>query len=131
MSLGGGDFQLVAVSIVDVTAADNRYVPMPYQGRLLKIMSGVEAATGGSDLTITASIDKAGTATAVTGCVITHTQSGSGAGDVDSAVPTATTKDDAGGYFDAGDSVLLAFGGEATTTGGSCTVTLVIGAQAR
>jgi len=127
MSLGGGDFQLLSVSIVDVTAADNRYVPMPYKGRLLKIMSAVEAATGGGDLAITAKVNS----TAITGCVITHTQSGSAAGDVDSAVPTATTKDAAGGYFDAGDAILLAFDGTPSSTGGSCVVTLVIGAQVR
>jgi hypothetical protein len=57
----------------------------PVRGRILKIYSVLGGVITAADATVTASI----AGTAITGGALTITQSGSAAGDVDSAVPTA------------------------------------------
>ena len=76
---------LLSLDIADLSAEATYYVPVPYAGTIKKIWSIIDGVVSTADVTITAKIG----ATAVTTGVITITQSGSAAGDVDSCVPTA------------------------------------------
>lgn len=119
--LGAGAFQLVSVSIPDCTAADTRYVPMPYRGRLIGVYAAIEAAIDTNPLLVTAKIGGTG----VTGGVITIPTAASAAGTVGSTTPSALNT------FDAGDAVELEFNGGPASTGGACVATLIISAQQR
>jgi hypothetical protein len=77
----------------------------PVAGRVVKIWSITEGALTTGDATLTAKIG----ATAITGGVITITQSGSAAGDKDSAVPTAAN------ITAVGDELSLTVGGSNAT----------------
>jgi hypothetical protein len=69
----------------------------PFSGLLTKIQSVIELALTSADATLTASI----AGNAVTNGVLTLTQSGSAAGDKDSATPTAAN------YVTAGDELKI------------------------
>jgi hypothetical protein len=77
------------------------YVIAPEAGKVTKIWSIIDAALGTGDATLTAAIG----ATPITTGVITITQAGSAAGDVDSCVPTAANT------VAAGDKLNLTVGG--------------------
>lgn len=79
----------------------------PWSGRLTAIQSVIEGALTTADATLTASI----AGNAVTGGVITVTQSGSAAGDKDSATPSAAN------YVTAGDELkIVVTGSQASAT---------------
>ena len=72
-------------TITDVSTAGQIYVASPIAGTITKIYSVLNGAISGADAGLTAKIG----GTAVTGGTITIANSGSAAGDVDSATPTA------------------------------------------
>jgi len=71
--------------IEDVSTAGQIYIPVPDDGKIIKIMSALNGALGTADAVLTSKID----GTAVTDGAITITQSGSAAGDQDSCSPSA------------------------------------------
>lgn len=71
--------------IADVSTAGQIYIPVPDDGKIIKAFSVIDGAIATSDATLTLKIG----GTAVTNGTITITQSGSAAGDVDTAEPTA------------------------------------------
>lgn len=75
----------VTVEIEDISTAGQSYIPVPAGGKVIKIWSAINGAIATADATLTAKIN----GTAITGGAITVTQSGSAAGDVDSATPSA------------------------------------------
>jgi len=77
----------------------------PFAGRIVKIWSITEGVLTTGDATLTAKIGN----TAVTGGVITITQSGSAAGDIDSTEPTAAN------VVAVGDALSLTVGGSNAT----------------
>lgn len=83
----------------------NRYVPN-FAGSITKIRSVLNGALATGDATLQAKIN----GTNVTNGLITATQSGSAAGDVDVATPTAANT------FAAGDVISITGGGASTAT---------------
>jgi hypothetical protein len=71
--------------MADVSTASSAFVAAPTRGRMIKAGSALYAAITGANAAITMEIN----GTAVTGGSWTITQSGSAAGDVDTAEPTA------------------------------------------
>ena len=73
--------------IADVSTAGQIYVPVPdeFAGEVVEIRSALNGAIGTADVDLTAKI----AGVAMTNGVITITQSGSAAGDVDVARPTS------------------------------------------
>lgn len=74
----------VQVQIEDISTAGQKYVVPGFSGKIKKIHSVINGAIATANAVLTAKIG----GTAVTNGVITVTQSGSAAGDVDSATPT-------------------------------------------
>ena len=72
-------------TIADISTASSTFVPVPDGGKVIKILTALQGAIGTANAAITFEIG----GTAVTGGAITVTQSGSAAGDVDTAEPTA------------------------------------------
>ena len=72
-------------AIADISTASSTFVPVPDGGKIIKIITALQGAIGTADGGISFEIG----GTAVTGGGITVTQSGSAAGDVDTAEPTA------------------------------------------
>jgi hypothetical protein len=87
-NLGGGADKIIidlgAINVVGATATVRRFVA-PVAGDIAAIRSVLNDSLTTGDATLTAAIG----GTPVTGGVVTITQDGSAAGDVDSAVPTA------------------------------------------
>ena len=75
----------ITSTIADISTASSTFVPVPDGGRVIKIITALQGAIGTADGGITFEIG----GTAITGGGITVTQSGSAAGDVDTAEPTA------------------------------------------
>lgn len=75
----------LTLDIADGSAEAVYYLVCPHAGNISKIRSVIDGVVGTADITITAAIG----ATPVTNGVVTITQSGSAAGDVDTATPTA------------------------------------------
>ena len=71
--------------IADVSTASSTFVPVPDGGTIIKIITALQGAISGGDAAITFEIG----GTAVTGGAITVANSGSAAGDIDTAEPTA------------------------------------------
>ena len=71
--------------IADISTASSTFVPVPDGGKIIKIITALQGAIGTADAAITFEIG----GTAVTGGAITVANSGSAAGDVDTAEPTA------------------------------------------
>lgn len=73
--------------MADVSTAGQIYIPIPKggSGKIAKITSIINGVIATADVDFTAKIN----AVAVTGGLITATASGSGAGDIDTAEPTA------------------------------------------
>ena len=72
-------------TIADISTASSTFVPVPDGGKVIKIFTALQGAIGTANAAITFEIG----GTAITGGGITVTQSGSAAGDVDTAEPTA------------------------------------------
>ncbi len=68
----------------DISTAGSAFTVAPCEGDIIKVWSVISNAITVGDSTVTTKI----AGTAITGGVLTITQSGSAAGDVDSAVPT-------------------------------------------
>lgn len=75
----------VTVRLADISTASSVYVAVPLAGTITKIYSALGAAISGADAAVTCSIG----ATAITNGALTVAQSGSAAGDVDVATPSA------------------------------------------
>ena len=72
-------------AIADISTASSTFVPVPDGGKVIKIITALQGAIGTANAAITFEIG----GVAVTGGAITVTQSGSAAGDIDTAEPTA------------------------------------------
>lgn len=70
--------------IENISTANTVYVPIPFAGTVMKVVTVLEAAIGSSDATITVK-----NAAAASMGTITVTQSGSAAGDVDTLSPSS------------------------------------------
>ena len=75
-------------AIADISTASSTFVPVPDGGKVIKIITALQGAIGTANAAITFEIG----GTAITGGAITVTQSGSAAGDVDTAEPTAANE---------------------------------------
>ena len=82
------------------------YMPVPVAGDITKIYCVIDASFTGGNQTLACKINGTG----ITNGTITVTQSGSAAGDVDSATPTANNA------VVAGDYIQVTSGAEATST---------------
>ena len=78
------DYFLTA-EIEDVSTASSTFVAVPDGGKIIKIITALQGAISGGNAAISFEIG----GTAVTGGGITVAHSGSAAGDVDTAEPTA------------------------------------------
>ena len=72
-------------AIADISAASSTFVPVPDGGKIIKIITALQGAITSVNGGISFEIG----GTAITGGGITVAYSGSAAGDVDTAVPTA------------------------------------------
>ena len=81
------DYFLTA-EIEDVSTASSTFVAVPDGGKIVKIITALQGAISGANAAITFEIG----GTAVTGGGITVAHSGSAAGDVDTAEPTAANR---------------------------------------
>ena len=75
-------------TIADISTASSTFVPVPDGGKVIKIFTALQGAIGTANAAITFEIG----GTAITGGGITVTQSGSAAGDIDTAEPTAANE---------------------------------------
>lgn len=84
---GGEDLKkdVLTVKMADISTAGTVYVPSPYAGTITKITSIIDGAISGADAVITPKIG----AVEITDGAITIANSGSAAGDVDNATPSA------------------------------------------
>ena len=71
--------------IADISTASSTFVAVPDGGKIIKIITSLQGAISGANAAISFEIG----GTAVTGGGITVAHSGSAAGDVDTAEPTA------------------------------------------
>ncbi len=83
-------------TIADISTASSTFVPVPDGGKVIKIFTALQGAIGTANAAITFEIG----GTAITGGGITVTQSGSAAGDVDTATPTAANRVEEGGSIE-------------------------------
>ena len=81
------DYFLTA-EIEDISTASSTFVAVPDGGKIVKIITALQGAISGANAAITFEIG----GTAVTGGAITVAHSGSAAGDVDTAEPTALNR---------------------------------------
>lgn len=77
--------RFVTARVADVSTAGSSWVVPGFRGKVVKIVSVIDGALSTADAAITFEIG----GTAVTGASITLAQSGSAAGDIDTAAPTA------------------------------------------
>jgi hypothetical protein len=82
----------LTLDITDASVEAVYYLVCPHAGTISKVYSVIDSAVNTADVTITGAIG----VTAITGGVITITQSSSAAGDVDSCAPTAANTITAG-----------------------------------
>ena len=83
-------------TIAGISTASSTFVPVPDGGKVIKIFTALQGAIGTANGGITFEIG----GTAITGGGITVTQSGSAAGDVDTAEPTAANDVAEGGSIE-------------------------------
>ena len=83
-------------TIADISTASSTFVPVPDGGKVIKIFTALQGAIGTANAAITFEIG----GTAITGGAITVTQSGSAAGDIDTATPTAANEVAEGGSIE-------------------------------
>jgi hypothetical protein len=86
----------ITAKIADISTASSTFVPIPDGGKVIKIITALQGAIGTANAGITFEIG----GTAITNGGITVTQSGSAAGDVDTAVPTAANDVAEGGTIE-------------------------------
>ena len=108
------DYFLTA-KITDISTAGSTFVAVPDGGKIVKILTSIKNAITTADAALTFEIG----GTAVTGGAITVTQSGSAAGDVDTATPTAANRVEEGEAIE-----IITDGGSSTAC--ECIVTFVI-----
>ena len=101
--------------ITDISTAGSTFVPVPDDGRIIKIFTSIKNAITTDDAALSFEIG----GTAITGGGITVTQSGSAAGDVDTAEPTAANSVNEGQAIE-----MITDGGSSTAC--ECVVTFVI-----
>ena len=101
--------------ITDISSAGSTFVPVPDGGRIIKIFTSIKNAITTADAALSFEIS----GTAVTSGDITVTQSGSAAGDVDTAEPTAENSVNEGQAIE-----MITDGGSSTAC--ECVVTFVI-----
>jgi len=101
--------------ITDISSAGSTFVPVPDNGRIIKIFTSIKNAITTANAALSFEIG----GTAVTGGGITVTQSGSAAGDVDTAEPTAANSVNEGQAIE-----MITDGGSSTAC--ECVVTFVI-----
>lgn len=111
-------YKTVQVRITDIAAPSSGYAPCPWTGKVVKMFTCIAGVING-DAVVKGEINDVD----ITGCSVTVTASGSAAGDVDSAVPTAANRVNEGDFL------------QATTNGGGsttrvCEVVFVIDTQA-
>ena len=75
-------------TIADISTASSTFVPVPDGGKIIKIITALQGAISGANAEISFEIG----GTAVTGGGITVAHSGSAAGTVDTAEPTAANQ---------------------------------------
>ena len=75
-------------TIADISTASSTFVPVPDGGKVIKIFTALQGAIATANAAITFEIG----GVAITGGAITVTQSGSAAGDIDTAEPTAANE---------------------------------------
>ena len=78
----------LTTTIADISTASSTFVAVPDGGKIIKIMTALQGAISGGNAAI--SFELGGTA--ITGGGITVAHSGSAAGDVDTAEPTAANE---------------------------------------
>jgi len=101
--------------ITNISTAGSTFVPVPDGGRIIKIFTSIKNAITTANAALSFEIG----GTAVTGGGITVTQSGSAAGDVDTAEPTAENSVNEGQAIE-----MITDGGSSTAC--ECVVTFVI-----
>jgi len=101
--------------ITTISTAGSTFVPVPDGGSIIKIFTSIKNAISSANAALTFEIG----GVAVTGGGITVTQSGSAAGDVDTAEPTALNTVSEGGTIE-----MITDGGSSTAC--ECVVTFVI-----
>ena len=101
--------------ITDISTAWSTFVPVPDDGRIIKIFTSIQNAITTANAALSFEIG----GTAITGGGITVTQSGSAAGDVDTAEPTAENSVNEGQAIE-----MITDGGSSTAC--ECVVTFVI-----
>ena len=82
--------------IADISTASSTFVPVPDSGKIIKIITSLQGAISGGNAGISFEIG----GTAVTGGGITVAHSGSAAGDIDTAEPTAANDVQEGGSIE-------------------------------
>ena len=105
----------IEIHFTDISTAGTRYAAVPKGGTVSKIYSVIEGAIGTADVTLSSTIN----GVAITDGNITVAYSGSAAGDVDVATPSASNT------VAAGDYVSIATDGASTGTVG-VTITIQI-----
>ena len=105
----------ITAKIADISTASSTFVAVPDGGKIIKIFTALQGAIGTANGAITFELG----GTAVTGGAITVTQSGSAAGDIDTAEPTAANDVSEGGTIE-----MITDGASATAC--ECVVTFVI-----
>lgn len=78
----------ITAKITDISTAGSTFVAVPDGGKIIKILTSIKNAITTADAALSFEIG----GTAVTNGGITITQSGSAAGDVDTAEPTAANR---------------------------------------
>ena len=105
----------IEVTIPDISTASTQYIGIPYAGDILKITTAIDGTIATADADITAKINTV----AVTDGVVTVAFSGSAAGDIDTATPTAANA------VVEGDLLTIETDG-ASTNAVTCNVTVMI-----
>ena len=105
----------ITAKITDISTAGSTFVPIPDGGNVIKILTSIKNAISSANAALTWEIG----GTAITGGGITVTQSGSAAGDVDTAEPTAANRVEEDGSIE-----IITDGGSSTAC--ECVVTFVI-----
>ena len=101
--------------ITNISASGSTFVPVPDGGRVIKIITSIKNAISSANAALSWEIG----GTAITGGGITITQSGSAAGDVDTAEPTAANE-----VLEDGTIEMITDGGSSTAC--ECLVTFII-----
>ncbi len=105
----------ITAKITDISTAGSTFVPIPDGGNVIKILTSIKNAITTGDAALSWEIG----GTAITGGGITVAYSGSAAGDVDTAEPTAANRVEEDGTIE-----MITDGGSSTAC--ECVVTFII-----